>query len=85
MPSFFTNDYQMLIKYLVSARRNQRITQVQLAAALRVGQGVVSRIERCERRIDAIEFYHICTLLDVAPIDIYNRFSPRFSALTSLK
>ncbi|MCX8959533.1 helix-turn-helix domain-containing protein [Erwinia psidii] len=85
MPSFFTNDYQKLIGYLVDVRRKRNITQTQLAEAMRIEQTLVSRIERCERRLDAVEFYHICTLLGVTTDDIYRHLAPRFQALPAVK
>ncbi|EXU73990.1 MULTISPECIES: helix-turn-helix domain-containing protein [Erwinia] len=85
MPSFFTNDYQKLIGYLVDARKKRNITQTQLADAMRIEQTLVSRIERCERRLDAVEFYHICSLLGVAPDDLYRHLAPRFSAIKPIK
>ncbi|AXF78128.1 helix-turn-helix domain-containing protein [Erwinia tracheiphila] len=84
MPSFFTNDYQKLISYLVDARKKRNITQMQLANAMRIEQTLISRIERCERRLDAVEFYHICTLLGVTTEDIYNHFLPRFQAINKV-
>lgn len=85
MPSFFTNDYQKLISYLVDARKKHNITQTQLADAMRIEQTLVSRIERCERRLDAVEFYHICALLGVSTDDIYCHLVPRFAAIDAVK
>ncbi|MFG6076980.1 helix-turn-helix domain-containing protein [Erwinia sp. OPT-41] len=81
MPSFFTNDYQTLIGHLVEARKKSGITQMQLAQAMRIEQTLVSRIERCERRIDAVEFLHICALLGVSTDEIYGHLKPRFAVL----
>lgn len=81
MPSFFTNDYQTLIGYLIDARKSRGITQTQLAQAMRIEQTLISRIERCERRIDAVEFYHICALLGISTDEIYGHLKPRFAEL----
>lgn len=85
MPSFFTNDYQKLISYLVDARKKRSITQTQLAEAMRIEQTLISRIERCERRIDAVEFYHICTLLGLTTDEVYRHLTPRFSAIEPVR
>ena len=85
MPSFFSNDYQKLIGYLVEARKKRNVTQTQLAEAMRIEQTLISRIERCERRIDAVEFYHLCALLGISADEIYRHLTPRFTALKPLK
>lgn len=80
MPSVYPNDYRTVIAALVRARKSKRITQVQLAAAMRVQQSFISKAERCERRLDIVELLHICELLDF-PVPkllstIPNRFAP---------
>lgn len=65
MPSIYPNDYRAVIALLVRARKDKRMTQVQLATAMRVHQSFISKVERCERRLDVVELHHMCQLLDV--------------------
>lgn len=75
---YFSQIEQTLIRHLVDARKVRGITQTQLAQAMRIEQTLISRIERCERRIDAVEFFHICALLGVGTDEIYGHLKPRF-------
>lgn len=65
MPSIYPNDYRAIIAELVRVRKAKKITQVQLANAMRVKQSLISKAERGERRLDIVELLHICELLDV--------------------
>lgn len=53
--SLFTEDYQTLIRMLREAREQADISQVDLAARLGTTQSLISKCERNERRLDAIE------------------------------
>jgi len=58
MPSaIFSERYGAVVEVLAEARRQAGLTQVQLAERLRRPQSYVSKIERRERRVDAVEFY----------------------------
>ena len=57
--------YQVLIECLRSARQKASVTQVDLAARLGVDQSYVSKYERCERRLDAIELRAVCRALGI--------------------
>lgn len=81
MPSIYPNDYRAVIAALVRVRKEKRITQVQLAAAIRVPQSFISKVERCERRLDIAELAHICEILDVPVMKLISTISPRFSPL----
>lgn len=65
MPSIFPNDYRAVIAALVRIRKEKRITQIQLAEAMRVNQSFISKVERGERRLDIAELLHICEALNV--------------------
>ena len=53
--SLFTEDYQTLIRMLREAREQAGASQVDLAARLGTTQSLISKCERNERRLDAIE------------------------------
>lgn len=81
MPSIYPNDYRALITALVRARKAKQITQVQLAAAMRVPQSLISKAERGERRLDIVELLRICELLDVPVTNLISVIPSRFSAI----
>lgn len=82
MPSIYPNDYRAVITALVRARKEKHITQMQLAEAMRVGQSVISKAERCERRLDIVELLHLCELLDVPITTLVSTIPPRFSPIS---
>lgn len=58
---------------LVVARKEARLTQVELAKRLGRRQALVSLIERGHRRIDVIEFCAIARALDTDPATLFKR------------
>lgn len=66
MKSIHNKAYQLLLQLLKSKRIDKRITQEQLASRLGVGQGIVSKIETHERRLDVIELREICLALGIS-------------------
>lgn len=82
MPSLYPNDYKTIIDALVRIRKEKRITQVQLANAMRVPQSFISKAERGERRLDVAEFLHICQLLGVNPSTLLVNLPARFKAFS---
>ncbi|MGA4368100.1 helix-turn-helix domain-containing protein [Pantoea ananatis] len=79
MPSIYPNDYRAIIAALVKIRKEKKITQVQLADAMRVRQSVISKAERCERRLDIVELLHWCELLDVPTTALISTVPRRFT------
>ncbi len=58
MPStIFSERYGVVVDILATARRAAGLTQVALAERLGRPQSFVSKIERRERRIDAVELF----------------------------
>lgn len=72
MSSIYSDDYQLVIKLLRSARIDRRITQSQLAESLGKPQSFVAKVENGERRLDVIEFATIARLLSLDPAEILN-------------
>lgn len=83
MPSIYPNDYRAVIAMLVSARKLKKITQVQLAAGMRVQQSFISKVERGERRLDVVELLRMCELLDVPITSLLSVIPPRFSPIAT--
>ncbi len=69
--SVFTDAYASFLAILVAARKDARVSQVELAARLGKTQSFVSQIERSVRRVDLIEFYAIAKALRVDPIALF--------------
>lgn len=55
-----------MLELLRSKRIEKGITQERLASALGVRQGIVSKIETHERRLDIIELRAICGIIGVS-------------------
>ena len=66
MKSIHNKAYQQLLSLLRSKRLDRGITQEELASRLGVGQGIVSKIETHERRLDLIELREICLALGIS-------------------
>lgn len=72
MPSIYSDEYQMVIKLLRTARKEKGLTQVTLAQALGHPQSFVAKMESGERRLDVVEFAHIAALLSIDPVNVLN-------------
>ena len=70
LKSVFTEEYDLLLKRLVSARREAGLTQQQLAGRLNRLQSFVSKYERRERRLDVVELVTVCRALKVDPCSV---------------
>ncbi|MEG3193184.1 helix-turn-helix domain-containing protein [Lysobacter sp. D1-1-M9] len=77
-------DYRLLLGILREARKQQCVSQVELAARLGNTQTFVSKCERGERRIDLVEFVEIAEAIGVSPQEMLaeylGRRAPRGSA-----
>ena len=56
--------YQNLIKRLRQARREAGLTQVDAGKRLRKPQAYISKIERGERRVDAVELAELAKIYE---------------------
>ncbi|ENZ8428712.1 helix-turn-helix domain-containing protein [Klebsiella aerogenes] len=72
MSSIYSDEYQLVIRTLRSARIDQGITQTQLAESLGKPQSFIAKVENGERRLDVIEFAAIARLLSLDPAEILN-------------
>jgi transcriptional regulator with XRE-family HTH domain len=71
------HDYQLLLILLRELREKAGVTQVSLAENLRNTQTFVSKVERGERRIDAVEFVELCEALGHPPGAAFQEFLRR--------
>ena len=63
--SLFDEDTKVLLRLLKAARKQRGITQGQLAEYLGITQGMVSKVETNERRLDVIELRQWCHCIGV--------------------
>lgn len=73
MTSVYSTEYQMVIKVLREARVAGHITQEELGKALGRPQSFIAKVENGERRLDIVEFVHLCRLVDLDPVNIINK------------
>lgn len=74
MKSIHNKAYQQLLELLRAKRTEKGITQEQLASFLGVRQGIVSKIETHERRLDIIELRAICLALKIPFTEFVKQF-----------
>lgn len=67
--SIYNKHYRQLITLLREKREEKGITQLQLAEKLSISQGIISKIETYERRIDIIELRNIYIALNIPFIE----------------
>ena len=68
--STHNTDYQLLLSILKAARKRVGVSQVELAERLENTQTFVSKCERGERRIDAVELVEFAEALGVPPLGV---------------
>ena len=59
--------YQVLLELLRAWRAEAGLTQTELGARIGNTQTFVSKVERGERRLDAVEFAEWCEALGISP------------------
>jgi transcriptional regulator with XRE-family HTH domain len=65
--------YIAFVEALVAIRREAGVSQVELARRLRKPQSYVSKSERRQRRIDAVEFIAIAEALGLSSFELLKR------------
>lgn len=70
MSSIHKEEYRLLIKALVRARKAAGLTQEEVADKLGVHQSFISKIESCQRRIDVLELKKIAGIYGIQLEDI---------------
>lgn len=68
--SIYSVEYKSVIDALVAERKRAGITQSQLASKLGKPQSFVSKTESRERRLDIVEFFHICRAMGKDGVEI---------------
>lgn len=64
--------YQQAVVVLVEARKRSGLTQQQVADALGKPQSFVAKVERCERRLDVVEFIAMAKAMNTEPRRLFD-------------
>lgn len=67
--------YLEIIALLIKARKDKGLTQVNVAKALGKPQSYIAKIERCERKLDVLEFLDLCGILEKNPCTIIQQIT----------
>ena len=70
MKTIYQQRYQTLIGCLISARKQAKLTQADIAHQLGKPQSYIAKIEGKDRKIDVLEYVEICEVLDLQPSEI---------------
>ena len=81
MKAIHDKAYQLMLEMLRDNRNRKSITQEKLASILGVRQGIISKIETHERRLDIIELRNICKALDVSFIEFVTELEKRIRTI----
>lgn len=65
--SIYDDEYRRLISLLRSERLAVGLTQQEVADRMGRPQSFVAKVEGCERRLDVVEFLHLCRAIGVDP------------------
>jgi transcriptional regulator with XRE-family HTH domain len=80
--SLFTDAHRAVVGVLIEARQEAGVFQADLAQRVGKDQSYVSNIERCQRRIDMVEFYDLAKALGQDPVTLFERVVVRIVAVT---
>lgn len=83
--STHNSDYQLLLTVLKAARKRAGVSQVDLAERLGNTQTFVSKCERGERRIDAVELVEFAEALGVKPLGLLGEYLEQRAAMLQPK
>ena len=82
--SITSREYAVFLRTLRAARRDNGLTQVDIAARLGETQSFVSKCERGERRIDVAELLVFCRALGVSLPAFIRQFEQKLTASEKL-
>jgi transcriptional regulator with XRE-family HTH domain len=68
--SIYSKEYSLFLEQLRKAREEKGLTQTEVAERLGQTQSFVSKVERCERRIDIVELRAFCSAIGI-PLTLF--------------
>jgi transcriptional regulator with XRE-family HTH domain len=69
----YAEEYTNLVGALVELRLLRGLTQSDIASKIGLDQSLISKFERCERRMDMIDFIRYCQALELDPGKFLNK------------
>lgn len=75
-----SKEYKILLQLLYQVRISANLTQQEFADMLDVPQSFISKIENGERRLDVVELWEICNVLEIDFTQFINEFENRINA-----
>ncbi len=81
----FSEDYEVFLSCLRSARERQGLTQVEVAERLGETQSFISKCERGERRLDIVETRNFCRALRVSFVEFVSEYDRRVEMVRTKK
>jgi transcriptional regulator with XRE-family HTH domain len=79
MKSIFSREYDIFRRCMIAARKEAKLTQVNLAKYLNKPQSFVAKYENGERRLDVIEFMFVSHTIGIDPCDILRKIEQEVS------
>ncbi|WP_294035270.1 helix-turn-helix transcriptional regulator [uncultured Moraxella sp.] len=70
MKTIYQDEYRQLIDVLITARKQQNLTQDEVAKQLHKPQSYIAKIENFERKLDVLEFVALCRVLGLTPSQV---------------
>ena len=75
--SIFTGAHKHLVDVLTEARKEEGVTQGDLAAKVGKDQTFISLIERSQRRVDVLEFVALARAMGADPVELFEELVRR--------
>lgn len=72
--TIYTNEYAILIDYLIKLRKESSINQTQMAKHLNLSQSDISKIEKCDKKIDILETFNWIEKCNNEPKELINLY-----------
>jgi len=67
--TIYSDDYQVLVTWLKSSRHKKGLSMRELADRLEVPHSWIGKVEQMERRLDVLEYIHLCQCMDIDPVE----------------
>jgi transcriptional regulator with XRE-family HTH domain len=71
--SLHTPDYAALIRVLIAARKENGLTQQDVAEKVGKPQSYIAKVEGGERRLDVVEFIALAKAMEARPSALFDR------------
>lgn len=75
--TLFRSDYRILLGLLRSARQAAGVTQEDVAARLEIPRSTVTKWETGQQRMDVLEFWSLCEVMGVDPLELLGEYKFR--------